>query len=53
MEHPRSKTTIEESWLISLQGNLQIRLAKKLKRLKMPMKQLNNKQYANISEKVL
>lgn len=49
MKLPQSRTTLLGSYL---QGNPQIRLFKKLKRLKEPLKKLNQKYYGNISTKV-
>lgn len=52
MKHPGLKKTLEESWHIPLQSNPQLRLVKKLKKLKDPLRKLNMKYYANISGRV-
>lgn len=52
MKHPKFKDTVESSWCTPIQGNPQIRLAKKLKGLKDPLKVLNKNSFANISAQV-
>lgn len=52
MSHPKFKEILEDNWAIPILGNPQLRLAKKLKRLKVPLKKLNTSFFTNISVRV-
>lgn len=52
MSHPKFKSILESSWNEMVQGNPMIRLCKKLKNLKVPLKRLNKEHYSQISLRV-
>lgn len=52
LRHPRFKPILRDSWEEYKVGNPLVRLAKKLKRLKVPLKALNKEEYGDINKRV-
>lgn len=52
LRHPRFKPILRDSWEEYEVGNPLVRLAKKLKRLKVPLKALNKEEYGDINKRV-